>query len=345
MTTEASDTTESRSTEDAERVPNVLDFVDKAELARLTRRSDARGLFAVLSTWGIIGGALALLARYPHPLVFVLVVVVIGGRQLALAILQHEAAHRTLFVSRFGNDVFADLVCARPIGVDVARYRKHHLRHHAHTSLAADPDASLTAPFPTTPASLARKLLRDLSGIAGLKRLLGLFLMDLEVLEYTVAADVRRKPRAGRGTSDYLRAFLKNAWGALLTNAVILGVCALVGHAWVYSAWIVAMLTTFGAFMRIRSLSEHACLEHGPNPLKNTRTTRAGLLARATVAPVRVSFHLEHHLAASVPFFRLPELHRLLRERGAVGEPPGYVDVLRLVTASPVAPRDGRSGA
>lgn len=333
MSTEPSESPVPRSASGEERVPNVLDFVDKAELAELTRRSDARGLFAVLSTWAIVAGALALLARYPHPIVFVLVVVVIGGRQLALAILQHEAAHRTLFVSRFGNDVFADLVCARPLGVDVARYRKHHLRHHAHTSLAADPDASLTAPFPTTRASLARKLLRDLSGIAGLKRLLGLFLMDLEVLEYTVAADVRRKPRNGRKLRDYLRAFAKNAWGALLTNALLFGACAASGHAWVYSAWIVAMLTTFGAFMRIRSLSEHACLEHGPNPLKNTRTTEAGFLARATVAPVRVSFHLEHHLAASVPFFRLPDLHRLLRERGAVAAPPGYLDVLRVVTS------------
>lgn len=87
--------------------------------------------------------------------------------------------------------------------------------------------------------------------------------------------------------------------------------------------------------MRIRSLAEHACTESSTGPFHNTRTTRAGLLARITVAPMQVDHHLEHHLLAAVPYYRLPRLHRLLRERGAVSEAPDYVDVLRTVSALP----------
>ncbi len=36
---------------------------------------------------------------------------------------------------------------------------------------------------------------------------------------------------------------------------------------------------------------------------------------------------------ASVPYFRLPRMHRLLRARHAVPAPPGYLDVLRLVSS------------
>jgi fatty acid desaturase len=102
----------------------------------------------------------------------------------------------------------------------------------------------------------------------------------------------------------------------------------------VYSAWVVADLTAFNLFVRIRSLAEHACTERTTDPYKNTRTTLAGPVARATVAPIRVNYHLEHHLLVAVPFYRLPRLHALLRERGAVPSAPSYADVLRVVSAA-----------
>jgi fatty acid desaturase len=37
---------------------------------------------------------------------------------------------------------------------------------------------------------------------------------------------------------------------------------------------------------------------------------------------------------AAVPFWNLPRMHRMLRERGAVPPPPSYADVLALVTRS-----------
>lgn len=84
--------------------------------------------------------------------------------------------------------------------------------------------------------------------------------------------------------------------------------------------------------IRIRSMAEHDCLESSPDVLRNTRTTHADLIARACVAPIRVNFHIEHYLIASVPCLRLPQLHVLLRDRGIVPKPPPYLQVLRLVS-------------
>jgi fatty acid desaturase len=115
-------------------------------------------------------------------------------------------------------------------------------------------------------------------------------------------------------------------------NSLLLGLCWLAGHPWVYGFWVLSYFTPFPLFLRIRSLAEHACTEASLDMFRNTRTTRAGLLARMTVAPLDVNFHMEHHVLASVPYFRLATLHRMLRERGAVPAAPGYLEVLRIVT-------------
>jgi fatty acid desaturase len=217
---------------------------------------------------------------------------------------------------------------------DVASYRRHHLQHHTHTNTALDPDLSLVDPFPTTRASIARKFTRDLVGATGLKRAVGQVLINFEVLEYTVSNEVRRRPRNGRRLGQYLRAGTKNTFAFVLTNLAIAGLLAATGHLWVYSAWIVANLTTFNLFLRIRSFAEHACTERSSEPLRNTRTTRAGVLARLTVAPWHVNYHLEHHLITAVPYFRLPAMHQLLRQRGIVPPPPGYGAVIALVSGA-----------
>ena len=317
----------------------ISELFSREEIAMLTARSDLMGAWGVLSTWAVIALTFAVIAwSSAHLPVWAMVpmvglaLIVLGGRQLALAILQHEGAHGTLFKTKWCNDVLADWLCAQPVGVDLHRYRAHHRIHHTKTGTLEDSDISLSAPFPTSRASLARKFARDLTGISGLKRLFGLFLMNIGILKWTVANDVEKLPQQGRRWTDYARDGLHYSWKTLLSNMLLLTLLALSGYAWLYLLWAVAYLTTFSLFMRIRSLAEHACTEMTPNMFRNTRTTRAGWLARATVAPMHVNYHIEHHVMASVPYFRLPALHRMLRQRGAVEAPPSYLEVLAQVT-------------
>ncbi|ULQ47187.1 fatty acid desaturase family protein [Flagellatimonas centrodinii] len=304
-------------------------FLSTDEIRRFTARSNLMGAWALLSTWSVIALSFAALAYWPNPLTFLLVVGVLGGRQLALAILGHEAAHRTLFRHRGLNDWAGDWLAARWIWNDVPRYRIHHMRHHAHTGTEGDPDLSLVAPFPTTRRSLWKKVLRDLTGVTGVRRIAAQVLIDIGVFEYTVAAKVTPRPSAGRRWADYAAEGARNMAGVVLTNALMFAVLALIGHAWLYAAWGVAYLTTFSLFIRLRSIAEHACMARSSDPLRNTRTTRAGWLARMTVAPFNVNFHLEHHLLAAVPWFRLPALHRHMRTRHGVAAADGYLAVLR----------------
>lgn len=304
----------------------ITDVLSREEIAGLVKRSDLRGAWAIASTWAIIFAAFAVLATWPSIFTFILALVVIGGRQLALAILQHEASHRTLFETTWLNTHLANWLCARPVWQDVTKYRPYHLAHHVKAGTDDDPDVTLHKNYPVARASLARKLLRDIIGLTGLKTVYGLMLMDAEVIKWTLANDIVRLP--SKKLHHHLAAMLRNVAPMLIANGVLFSILVLTGHAWLYGVWALAFITPLPFFIRIRSIAEHGALERVTEVLRNTRTTRAGLLARMTVAPVNVFYHQEHHLLMTVPYFRLPQMHRLLRLRGIVSEPPGYWAVL-----------------
>jgi fatty acid desaturase len=103
-----------------------------------------------------------------------------------------------------------------------------------------------------------------------------------------------------------------------------------------YLLWPAAWLTSYSLVMRLRSIAEHAMVPEPSHPLRNTRTTLASLWERLLIAPNRVNYHLEHHLLMTVPHYRLPALHELLRERGALDGAcveRGYANVLRLAAS------------
>ena len=69
---------------------------------------------------------------------------------------------------------------------------------------------------------------------------------------------------------------------------------------------------------------------------QNSRTTIASWWERLFLAPNYVNYHLEHHLLMTVPHYKLPDFHRMLRERGLLGDANvvhGYRSVLELASS------------
>lgn len=313
----------------------VTDYLSPAEIRELTEASDLRGFAALATSWALIAACFALVATVPRVWAVLVAVLVLGGRQLALSILMHDAAHRSLFRTRRLNLVLGQWLCAAPVWTSLARYREHHLRHHAHTNDPRDPDLGLVTPFPISRASLARKLLRDLLGLSGLKRVLALLAMDFGLISYTASTHAERVDQRGRSLADLLTCGLRNFGPVALSNFALYLLLHTTGHGELYLLWVGAYLTSFSLFVRVRAMAEHACTDATTDPFLNTRTTRAGLLARLTVAPHRVNHHLEHHLLPTVPHHSLPRMHSLLARRGALAGchlAASYLDVLRAVT-------------
>src|SRR5262245_31684863 len=190
-------------------------LVAAEELAQLREPVEWKGIALIAHAWIVIGGAVALVAALPNPLTYVLAVMLIGSRQLGLAILMHEGAHRCLSRNETRNLALSQWLCAYPIFADTIAYRRYHLAHHAHTQQQDDPDLVLSAPFPITKSSYRRKFWRDITGQTGYEQRKAQFLNALGDASWPLA--------------QRLRHFLDKLGPQLLVNAVLFAGLALAG--------------------------------------------------------------------------------------------------------------------
>lgn len=291
----------------------------REEIDGLLELDDPHSWLSIGFNWAVVFASFAWVAVWPNVVSILVALVLIGGRQLGCAVLMHEASHRTLLRDRRLNDWVGNWLCAYPIWSDLHPYRPYHLKHHARTGSAEDPDIALVRPFPITGASFRRKAWRDLSGQTGLKFARGAWSRTF--------ARYRDDPVARRA-----------AQGVVITNLALLGLLGAFGRPELYLLWVVAWLTTHTFVTRVRSIAEHALTPDPEDPVGNTRTTLARWWERLFFAPNRVNYHLEHHLLMTVPHYHLPRMHRLLRERGVLERAcleRGYWRILKRAASKP----------
>lgn len=292
------------------------DVFTAEEWAPLAKRSSWLGLVCVAGAWALIVAAAAMFIVWPNPLTYVLAVMIIGARQLGLAILMHDAAHGALHSNAKVNDWVGEWLCAAPVGARLVSYRNYHLKHHKFTEQPEDPDLSLSAPFPITRTSLWRKVVRDLTG-------------------QTFFKQRRAQLFGGRKDGEVVNA---STGHFLLMNAILLAICIAAGVWWAYPAlWLVPLATWFQFITRIRNIAEHAVVNTKDDPFTHARTTLANPIERLLIAPYWVHFHGEHHVFMHVPCYRLQRLHRTLMDKGYWSRmriAGGYPDVLRQAAPS-----------
>ncbi|MGR8949615.1 MAG: fatty acid desaturase family protein [Gammaproteobacteria bacterium] len=297
------------------------EILSAEQLRQVRARSSFYGTYLVAHAWVVMVLAACLVAWMPNPATIVLAAMIIGSRQLGLAILMHEGAHGGLHKSSSMNHILAQWFCAWPIAADVDVYRKYHLKHHANTLSEADPDIVLTGHYPISRASLKRKLIRDLTGQSGYAQ------RKFQIISALKATD----------TSTTWQHFWRELGPASVANLLLLLMCTLAGYWWLYfTCWVLPLLTWYQVVLRVRNIAEHAVVRGGNDPFGTARTTYANWIERIFVAPYWVNFHLEHHLLVYVPCYRLPLFHRFLRENGYAERmqvSPSYLSVLIEVTS------------
>lgn len=295
------------------------DIFSREEIRQLSEKSDLRGALLILHCWATIVLVWLVCIYWTNPVTILLGIAIIGTRQLGLGVISHDAAHYLLFSNRKFNDFAAEWFLNRPLlGASVVPYRKYHFVHHRYTQQENDPDLPLSAPFPTTKASMRRKVIRDLTGQTGWKQ------RKTAVANMFAGEDGRLDVAKG----------LRRLGPNIAINAGFLAFFVLMDHWYLYFLlWVVPNLTWELLVARIRNIGEHGAVPDNDDRLRNTRTTLANPLERLFVAPYFVNYHLEHHLLVSCPCYRLPEAHRLLQEKGYgphMEVQPGYLAMLRV---------------
>jgi fatty acid desaturase len=285
----------------------------------LRQKSDLMGFWLIAHAWGVIALSMALFALFPNILTFLVSIVLIGGRQLGLGILMHEGSHGMLFKTRSLNERLTRWFAAWPMIIDMGEYRIRHMAHHRFTRTDKDPENYLYTPFPVKRDSMMRKVLRDLTGIAFVRGQVGLY-------------------RAIAGEKEGRLKRLKSYYtGPLVANAILLLALTVIGRPDLFLwMWLLPMATTHQLVIRIRNIAEHSTMPDLEDPLKSSRTTLAGPLVRAVIAPYWVNYHIEHHMMPYVPCYRLKDLHKLMLAKGLGDQMEiraNYWEVLKLNAA------------
>ena len=309
-------------------------YITPQELQQLTKLLTWRSVFGVLSDWVIITAAFALIIAYPHPLTYLFSFILISRQQLALALLMHDGSHRRLAASGKTSDFIAQWLCAAPLFFSMFSYQKLHLKHHRDPLVKDDPDFSLIGGYPISKISLARKLFRDAIGLSYIK-FIRYFIYMARKPKATIDPNAPKteKKVAHQGSMSLASV----AASILITNAVLFAALYSADHPWLYlTHWFLPMATSLQVLLRIRGIAEHAGYQPNPDQRLNSRTV-TGSIQTLIFAPHYAHYHLEHHIYPAVPYYNLPKLHKLMKERGHIPEAQlyaGYGKVLKELTSA-----------
>jgi fatty acid desaturase len=275
------------------------------ELRALQGRSNARGVARLAIHIALLLAA-GWLVAVSSGWTVVFAVFLLGLVQVALFAPAHETMHQTAFASRRANAIVGWLTSC-PSLLNWHFYTAYHLAHHRHTQVPGlDPEMAMTPP-----ASVGGYVLRVLG-------------VPFWTLRFRVAADCWRGdlsayPYVSAGAApNIIRS--GRAMTALMVGFSLASMLAF-GWATPLLYWIGPQLLGQPP-LRAYLLAEHTGCSQDRNGLTNTRTT-------LTSAPVRLlmwdmPYHAEHHLFPSIPFHRLADAHRLIRENLGFVQ-PGYV--------------------
>ena len=297
------------------------DVFTPAEWAPFATRSRWRGVALVVHCWLVIGLATVIAIRWPITLP--LAVMVIGARQLGLAILMHDAAHGALHPDPRSTTGWASGRAAaafRAIAATTCSITNTPSRPRTRTSCSRRRSRS---PAPRC----ERKIVRDLTGQTWFKQKFGRLSANLK----------GRAPGEPVWPLLWQEIVRQRRW--LIVNGLAIAGFAAAGVWWVWFAvWLLPRATWLQLVTRLRNIAEHALVaKNEPDPLRHARTTAANWLERAFIAPYWVNYHCEHHMFMHVPCWRLAALRRALAAKGLTERmrgAPGYLAVLSEATAA-----------
>ena len=218
---------------------------------------------------------------------YLLCFLLMGRAQAAFASLSHEAAHRLLFSKKKVNDWVGRWVVGYPAFISTDLYRRGHMAHHRDEFGPDEPDMNLYRGYPISPASLRRKLTRDLFGNS-------------------------RGGRTSRACSGASRTTppAPTPSAILACQVVIFGVFAALGYWWLYWVlWFLPWMTLWRVINRLRAIAEHGGMERSKDRRRTTHSVRQHLAARFFMVPYNIGWHLAHHVDMGVPWKHLPAYH------------------------------------
>ena len=281
----------------------VITSLDTKTRKALLERSDFAGIKQAVSHFGLI--LICSLYIYLRLPLWPIFLVVQGILLVFLFTALHETIHRSAFKTAWMNSVIAH-ICGFIIFLPAQWFKHFHFAHHRYTNQAQlDPELVVSKP------QTLFEYFKYLSGIpVGISLAKTIFINAMNKNNDSFVASSFSNHITNEARV-YLSIYALLAFASVVLNTTVL--------LWL---WLIPMALG-QPFLRAYLLAEHALCPDVDNMLINSRTTLTNALIRFIAW--NMPYHAEHNSLPSVPFHKLPELHRHLKEYLGTVE-NGYID-------------------
>ena len=281
-----------------ERRKNLTQRLDRPALAHLALHGGLIFVFGLAIYLGLPGWQLLLIPQ--------------GILIVFLFTLLHESVHQTLFRTPWLNGVAAR-VSGFLLFLPSTWFKYFHLAHHRFTQIPGkDPELAIEKP---------KTRLGFVKYISGIPTWFGHFKTLLHNATGDCNADFLPKKADPSIVSESRLLIL--SYTLMFSGALLFGSTALF--------WIWILPVFLGQpFLRLFLLAEHGLCPTVANVSDNTRTTFTNQMVR--LIAWNMSYHTEHHTYPSVPFHKLPELHKIMQPELMHTE-PSYTSFMGKYTA------------
>jgi fatty acid desaturase len=259
----------------------------KEKILNYQKPESWRWVLTCICNWLVVFACFYVAYDYQSLWVDALVVIVVGNRQHAIALLGHEGSHYTLSSNRQWNDFLTGILTLWPLGVSLPGYREFHFKHHQNVGTTDDPELDHKRAFapgydlPITRSKIIFYFFKDM-----------LCLSSNEVL-------LAMKFFTPKNKVHLLIPFL--LMGSIASTLIYFG------FFWVVILWFIAIYTSFWAFFRIRIYIEHV----GTN---ETHRVEANPLLNLIFFPHGSDAHWEHHQWPNMLYYHRQKIRALILE-------------------------------
>lgn len=237
--------------------------------------------------------------------------VVLGAILGGLNLIAHECVHSSFSNSAGLNRLVGSLLMATNF-LNFTLHRGYHLKHHAHTTQEGDTQNEIGLyGYRTLP-----QYLKDLLAWSSIFN--SFFYNEWK---YSILAFFGKKSPFFN-TKDADLAKVRTDFLVMIAWCALLGYLAYNNFWPVLQTFLVPIVFFFPFILYIISLPEHYKVNSGENAIQNTRTVRSNWLARLIFW--NINYHTVHHAFPYIPFYNLPEAHKLL-EKDLLFYEPTYI--------------------